>query len=287
VARLEFDLPPAATWHPLVAAALAEDVGPGDVTTLALVPAGDAGSARLEAREPALLCGLPVAREVFARCGAELECHSKDGAQMAAGEVVATVRGPVRAILTGERTALNFVQRLAGVATLTARFAEAVAGTGVRILDTRKTTPGWRALEKYAVRCGGGQNHRVGLFDGIMIKDNHIAAVGSIKAAVEQARERARAGLQVQVEVETLEQARAALEAGADVLMVDNQPVERICEFVALVGGRVPVEATGGVNLENVRAVAQTGVDRISIGALTHSAGAIDLALEWNDGSRS
>jgi nicotinate-nucleotide pyrophosphorylase (carboxylating) len=280
-------MPPPSTWQPLVEAALAEDVGAGDATSRALIPATALGSARIEAREPLRLCGLALAEEVFARCGAQLEPRSRDGAAVEAGESVATVGGSARAILAGERTALNFLQHLSGVATLTARFCAAVAGTGALVLDTRKTTPGLRVLEKYAVRCGGGTNHRHGLYDGILIKDNHIAALGSVKAAVERARERGAVGLAVQVEVESLEQARAALEAGADALLVDNQSPPAIAEIVGLVAGRVPVEATGGVTLETIRGIAETGVERISAGALTHSASAVDLALEWTERSAS
>jgi nicotinate-nucleotide pyrophosphorylase (carboxylating) len=212
---------------------------------------------------------------------------STDGADAEPGDVVATVRGPARAILAGERTALNFLQRLSGIATLTRRFCAAASESGALILDTRKTTPGWRLIEKYAVRCGGGTNHRSGLYDGILIKDNHIAAVGSVKAAVERARGRGPLGLAVQVEIESLEQARAALEAGADALLVDNLPPPRIAEIVGLVAGRVPVEASGGITLETVGEIARTGVDRISVGALTHSARAVDIALEWTERSGS
>jgi nicotinate-nucleotide pyrophosphorylase (carboxylating) len=283
----DLEMPPASSWHPLVEAALAEDIGPGDATSRALIDLGSRGVARLEAREALRVCGLELAAEVFRRCGASLDRDSTDGADVEAGQVVATVRGPVRALLTGERTALNFLQRLSGVATLTRCFCDAIAGSRARILDTRKTTPGWRLLEKYAVRCGGGTNHRTGLYDGILIKDNHIGALGSVKAAVERARRRGPLGLAVEVEVESLEQARAALEAGADALLVDNQPPSRIAEIVGLVAGRVPVEASGGVTLETVREIAQTGVDRISVGALTHSARAVDLALEWTERSLS
>jgi nicotinate-nucleotide pyrophosphorylase (carboxylating) len=281
----DLQMPPASTWHPLVSAALAEDVGSGDATSRALVEPTAIGAARVEARERLRLCGLEVAAEVFGRCGATLEPRSEDGSDVEAGQVVAAVRGPARAILEAERTALNFLQRLSGIATLTRSFCAAAADTGAVILDTRKTTPGLRLLEKYAVRCGGGVNHRTGLYDGLLIKDNHIAALGSVKAAVERARRRGPIGLAVQVEVESLEQARAALEAGADALLVDNQPPPRLVEIVGLVAGRIPVEASGGVTLETVREIARTGVDRISAGALTHSATAVDLALEWTERS--
>jgi nicotinate-nucleotide pyrophosphorylase (carboxylating) len=270
-----------------VQAALDEDLGPGDATSEALIPPDLVGSARLEAREDLVLCGLPLAAEVFARCGATLAALVADGARVEAGTNVARVTGPARAILAGERTALNFVQHLSGIATFTRAFCRAVADSGAAIVDTRKTTPGWRTLEKYAVRCGGGVNHRVGLFDGILIKDNHVAAVGSVADAVKRARQAGASGLRIQVEVESLGDARAALEAGADALLIDNQPPQATREIVALVAGRLPCEATGGVTLDNVAQVARTGVDRISIGALTHSAPAADLALEWDATSGS
>jgi nicotinate-nucleotide pyrophosphorylase (carboxylating) len=223
-----------------------------------------------------------MAAEVFEQLGVRFEARAQDGCGVEAGVVLAEVTGPARAVLTAERTALNFLQRLSGIASVTRRFCDAVSGTAARIVDTRKTAPGWRALDKYAVRCGGGLNHRMGLYDGVLLKDNHIAALGSVAAAVKRARERAPAALRIQVEVESLEAARAALGAGAELLLVDNQPVEVIAEIVGWVRGRIPVEATGGVNLSNVAAIARTGVDRISIGALTHSAPAADVALEWN-----
>lgn len=198
-----------------------------------------------------------------------------------AGQPLASLAGPARGILSAERTALNFLQHLSGIATLTERFCNAVRGHRAVIVDTRKTTPGWRSLEKYAVSCGGGVNHRMGLYDGILIKDNHIAVVGSAAAAVKEARSRAPAGLRVQCEVESPDQAREAVEAGADMLLIDNQGPEATAEIVALVAGRVPLEASGGITLENVAEVAATGVDRISIGALTHSAPAVDISLEW------
>lgn len=275
-------LPPRSTWIGLVEAALAEDVGPGDATTLALIPSRQTSSASIHARESAVIAGLPVAAVVFERCEVELRPGVADGDEVAAGAEVATVRGPARGILTGERIALNFLQRLTGVATLTRRYVRAVEGTAATVLDTRKTTPGWRALEKYAVRCGGGTNHRSGLFDGILIKDNHIAAVGAVGDAVKRARERAPAGLRIEIEVESLDQAREALEAGADTLLVDNRTPREIAEIVEWVAGRVPIEASGGVDLDSIAEIARTGVDRISVGALTHSARAIDIGLEWN-----
>ena len=268
-------------------AALAEDIGPGDATARALLPDEMPGRARIEARQELVVCGLEVAREVFARRGVQIDVRGSDGARAAPGEVLAYVHGPAVEILAGERTALNFLQRLSGVATHTSRHVECVRGTRARVVDTRKTTPGWRALEKYAVRCGGGDNHRMGLYDGILIKDNHIAALGSVGEAVKRARERAPFGLRVQVEVESVDAARDAIAAGAHALLVDNQPPAVIRQVVELAGGRVEVEASGGVTLANLAAIAACGVDRISIGALTHSAPAVDLALEWEGISSS
>jgi len=279
-------LPPLECWEWLVDAALREDIGSGDATSQALLGAGEIGSASVVARQPLVIAGLPLAQTVFERCFVRFEYRVEDGMKVDAGAELGRVTGLAAAILTAERTALNFLQRLCGVATYTARFTAAIAGTRARICDTRKTTPGWRVLEKYAVRCGGGVNHRMGLFDGILIKDNHIASVGSIKCAVTRAREHAPFGLRVQVEVESLADAREAVDAGADALLADNQTPEALTEIVRWIAGRVPVEATGGVTLDNVRAYAETGVDRISIGALTHSAPAADLSLEWDAASK-
>jgi nicotinate-nucleotide pyrophosphorylase (carboxylating) len=274
-------LPPRATWLWLVEAALAEDLGPGDATSLALLSPDERGNAVLEARAEIVVCGLEVAREAFAQRGVTCELVARDGDAAGAGEPLMHVRGPALGILEAERTALNFVQRLSGIATHTRRFRLAVRGTHAEIVDTRKTTPGWRSLEKYAVRCGGGRNHRLGLFDGILIKDNHIAAVGSVGRAVSLARERGSRHLRIRAEVESLSQAREALDAGADALLVDNQPPDVIAAIVAAAKGRAIVEASGGVTLETVAAIARTGVDEISVGALTHSAPAADVALEW------
>jgi nicotinate-nucleotide pyrophosphorylase (carboxylating) len=280
-------LPPRQSFEWLVERALEEDVGPGDVTAAALIPPELAGRAVLEAREPLVVAGLPIAAEVFRRMGARLDALATEGACVGAGALLGRVHGPAANILSAERTALNFLQRLCGIATHTARFVAAVRGTGARIVDTRKTTPGWRALEKYAVRCGGGTNHRMGLYDGVLIKDNHIAACGSVGDAVKRARERGPAGLRIQVEVTSLGSAREALAAGAELLLVDNQPPAVIAAIVADVAGRVPIEASGGVRLETVAEIAHAGVDRISIGALTHSAPAADIALEWSAPSAS
>ena len=271
-------------YVPLVEAALAEDIGDGDVTTSALVPEGAVATAVMFAREPLVMAGVELAMAVFQQVDQRIEFGIEvfDGQQAALGQTLVRVQGPARALLIAERTALNFIQRLAGVATLTAQFVEEVAGTGVTILDTRKTTPGWRALEKYAVACGGGSNHRIGLFDQVMIKDNHLVALdGDIVQAVALARE-ASPGLKIEVEVDTLEQVRAALQARADIILLDNMEVEELRASVELINSCTKTEASGGVTLETVREIAETGVDFISIGALTHSAPSVDIALEFD-----
>ncbi|MEC9080605.1 MAG: carboxylating nicotinate-nucleotide diphosphorylase [Verrucomicrobiota bacterium] len=271
-------------YVPLVEAALAEDIGDGDATTLALVPEGAVATGVMLAREPLVMAGVELAMAVFQQVDQRIEFGIEifDGQQAALGQTLVRVQGPARALLIAERTALNFIQRLAGVATLTAQFVEEVAGTGVTILDTRKTTPGWRALEKYAVACGGGSNHRIGLFDQVMIKDNHLVALdGDIVQAVALARE-ASPGLEIEVEVDTLEQVRAALQAHADIILLDNMEVEELRASVELINSCAKTEASGGVTLETVREIAETGVDFISIGALTHSAPSVDIALEFD-----
>ena len=261
-------------------AALAEDLGDGDVTTEATVDADATGSADLVVREPGVVCGLSVAEAVFRAVDSELRFERlvEEGASVAAGTAVARVAGPERAILTGERTALNFLARLSGIATLTRRYVDAVEGTGAAILDTRKTTPGLRALEKHAVATGGGRNHRFGLDDGVLVKDNHLRAAGSVASAVE--RLRAATPLPIEVECDTLEQVSEALAAGAEAVLLDNMSPDQLRAAVALARGRARLEASGGVTLENVRAVAETGVDEISVGALTHSARSLDVSLE-------
>ncbi len=275
-------LPLAPTWLPLVELALREDLGSGDVTSNLLIEADRAGRARIEARVPLIVCGLEVARRVFRELDPALRFESlrEDGERVAAGSALARVEGPLRSLLAGERTALNFLGRLCGIATFTRRFVDAVAGTPARIVDTRKTLPGWRTLDKYAASVGGARNHRIGLFDGILIKDNHIAAAGGVVQAVTAARAGAPAGLRIQVEVESLAAAREALESGADFLLLDNRSPDELRAIAAAVGGRALLEASGGITLENVRSVAETGVRRISIGALTHSAPGADVALE-------
>jgi nicotinate-nucleotide pyrophosphorylase (carboxylating) len=275
-------IPPSRSWQHLVELALEEDIGPGDATTPLVVEAGRAGHARIEAREDLVACGLPVAAEVFLAVDPEIDVRAlaEEGASIRAGDPLAEIHGELRSILAAERTALNFLYRLCGVATWTRRFVDAVDGTGARIVDTRKTLPGWRVLDKYAVAAGGGVNHRVGLYDGILLKDNHVALAGGVSAAVKTARAAAPANLRVQVEVESEDDAVAAVEAGADFLLLDNRTAEELRSIVARVGEAATLEASGGVNLANVREIAQTGVHRISIGALTHSAPGVDVALE-------
>ena len=270
-----------------VAEALAEDLGLcGDLTAQFFLPADARGRAALVARAPGVLAGLPLAEEVFLQVdrGVEFIPKRQDGAAVEKGVVVAEVAGPVRSLVTAERTALNYLQRLSGVATLTRRFVEAIAGTGAAILDTRKTTPGWRQLEKHAVRCGGGTNHRMGLYDAVMVKDNHLAC-GLTGDALQNAIGRLKAGhpgVWVEVEADTLVQVRKFLDLeGVDRILLDNMSLDDLRAAVALAGGRVPLEASGGVNLATVRAIASTGVDFVSVGALTHSATALDLAMDF------
>ena len=273
-------------YLPLVQAALAEDIGDGDATTMALVPEDAIATAAMIAREPLVMAGADLALAVFQQMDERVEFGIEifDGQQAALGQALLRVQGPSRALLTAERTTLNFIQRLAGVATLTARFVEQIADTGAQILDTRKTTPGWRALEKYAVTCGGGKNHRLGLYDQVMIKDNHFAALdGDIAKAVALARE-ASPGLKIEVEADTAEQAQVAADAGADVILLDNMSCEELRDAIAQIDGRAKTEASGGVTLETVREIAETGVDFISVGALTHSAPSVDIALDFDAG---
>jgi nicotinate-nucleotide pyrophosphorylase (carboxylating) len=255
---------------------LAEDVGDGDLTTIAVIDEYATCCARILVKEAGVVCGLAVAAEIFDRLGASLEPLAADGNQVEAGPI-ARVEGLARGVLAGERLALNVLGRLSGIATITRRYVDAVAGTRAGILDTRKTTPGLRALEKHAVACGGGQNHRLGLYDGVLIKDNHLRLAGSLGEAVSRAKE---TGVPVEVECDTLEQVRQALAAEAERILLDNMTLEELREAVALTRGRARLEASGGVTLETVRAIAATGVDFISVGALTHSARALDVSLE-------
>ncbi|MDX2257349.1 MAG: carboxylating nicotinate-nucleotide diphosphorylase [Hyphomicrobiaceae bacterium] len=267
-----------------VAAALAEDVGlAGDLTTNATIPPDARSSVVIVARHAGVVSGLDLATAAFRALdpAIALERAVADGDHVDTGVVLARIEGATRAILTGERVALNFLGRLSGIATLTRAYVDAVAGTRAAIADTRKTTPGLRAFEKYAVRCGGGVNHRFGLFDAILIKDNHIAAAGSLTAAVTAARAHAGHLVKVEVEVDTLDQLEAALRLPVDVVLLDNMAPSMLREAVAMAGGRVLLEASGGVSLATVRAIAETGVDLISVGALTHSAPVLDLGLDY------
>lgn len=268
------------TVERVVWAALAEDVGSGDVTTDATVDADAVADATIVVREPGVACGLAVAETVFRSLEEDVvfERLVADGHLLGEPGPIARVSGPARPILTGERVALNFLGRLSGIATLTREYVDAVAGTGVAILDTRKTTPGLRELEKHAVAAGGGRNHRYGLFDAVLVKDNHIRAAGSISEAVSRAR--AATDLAIEVECDTLEQVSEALHARVDAILLDNMTPAKLREAVALARGRARLEASGGITLDTVRAVAETGIDEISIGALTHSARSLDVSLE-------
>jgi nicotinate-nucleotide pyrophosphorylase (carboxylating) len=264
---------------PVVRAALAEDVGSGDVTTESVVPVTARCRASLVFQEPGVVCGIAAVRAVFGTLDPDVtvEALLDEGTRVTDLRApVAAIEGPARAVLTGERTALNLFGRLCGIATLTARYVDLVAGTGAEILDTRKTTPGLRALEKYAVRCGGGTNHRFGLHDAVLVKENHVRVAGGIAAAVAAARN----GRPVEVEAETLDEVAEALEAGAERILLDNMTPEQVRRAVELVGGRAELEASGGISLATVRAYAETGVDFVSVGALTHSARSLDVSLE-------
>lgn len=278
-------LPPAEV-SVAVARALAEDLPWGDLTSDNLIPADQRGVGRIEARVEGVLAGLPVAAEVFRQVDRSLQFEPlvAEGARLAPGQVVAWIRGPLGSLLKGERTALNFLQRLSGIATATDRYVRAVEGTRARIVDTRKTTPGLRLLEKHAIRVGGGRNHRFCLSDAVMLKDNHLAALRlrgvDLVGAVRELRDQLPHTATIEVEVESFDQLREALAAGADTIMLDNLSVPEMAEAVRIVGRRALLEASGGITLDTVRAIAETGVDLISVGALTHSVRALDLALE-------
>ena len=274
-------LPPREIIAAQVRAALAEDVGTGD-RTAALIPADAIGRAHVLSREAAVLSGTPWVDEVFRQIDPRvaIEWLAHDGDTIAPNQTLCRLNGPARSLLTGERAALNFLQTLSGTATLARRWADAVAGTGARILDTRKTIPGLRLAQKYAVTCGGCHNHRIGLYDAVLIKENHIAAAGSVTAALHAAVASA-AGLEIEIEVETLEQLREALAAGARRILLDNFPLERLREAVAIAAGRARLEASGGATLDTVRAIAETGVDDISVGALTKDVRAVDLSMRF------
>ena len=268
------------TVERIVLAALAEDIGAGDVTTDATVPADAVGVADLLVKEAGVVCGVRVAETTFRALDPDIrfEALASDGDVVDPPAVVARISGSERAILTGERVALNFLGRLSGIATLTRRYVDAIEGTDASVLDTRKTTPGLRELEKYAVACGGGRNHRFGLDDAVLVKDNHLRAAGSVSAAVELVR--AATALPIEVECDTLDQVAEALAVGVDAILLDNMSLDQLREAVDLTGGRARLEASGGVTLDTIRAIAETGVDEISVGALTHSARSLDVSLE-------
>ncbi|MBA3850361.1 MAG: nicotinate-nucleotide diphosphorylase (carboxylating) [Opitutus sp.] len=269
----------------LITLALAEDAVKHDVTSRAILPRAHRSRAFIDAKQDLVVCGLALAAEVFRRVDRRLRVRAlvRDGACVRRGTDVLRVEGPTASLLAAERTALNFLQRLSGIATQTRRYVEAVRGTGVQIVDTRKTTPGWRALEKYAVRTGGGHNHRMSLRDLVLIKDNHIAAAGSLAAAVKRCRRAAPRGMKIEVEVKTLEEVREAVAARADIILLDNMPPARIRAAVKLITGRATVEVSGGVHFATLRRFALPGVDLISIGALTHSVPAADLSLDLRE----
>ena len=263
-----------------IEAVIAEDLGSGDRTSQATVSAEEPLTAAMVARESLVVAGLPLAVEVFRHFDpdAEIDIHATDGSAAAAGDALLTISGHARAVLAAERPALNIVQHLSGIATLTRAYVEAIAGTGAVLLDTRKTVPGLRRLAKYATRLGGAQNHRMGLYDAVLIKDNHIAASGGIVQAIAKARAAGEA--QIEVECDMLDQARAAVAAGADRLLLDNMTTDELRRAGLEVDGRIPLEASGGVTLENIRAIAETGVDYISVGRITQSAPAVDIGLD-------
>jgi len=266
----------------VVDAALAEDIGQGDLTTRATVPAGAQLKAVVAARQQMIVCGMPVVEKVISRLvpDADLVIEIGDGRLVEDGAVLARIEGAAEGVLTAERTALNILQFLSGIATITHSYVKAIEGTGATLLDTRKTVPGLRNLSKYAVRCGGGTNHRMRLDDGILIKDNHVAVAGGIDVAVRQAKAADLGGVKVQAECDTLDQVREAFEAGADSLLLDNMEPERLRQAVRFIDGRIPLEASGGVSLETIRSIAETGVDFISVGAITQRAPAIDIGLD-------
>jgi len=265
----------------IVRTALEEDIGLGDVTTEVTVDPETIARAELVAKEDFCLAGIDVAAAVFRTLDPEVAFEKllEDGRKVRRGEVLAWIKGRAAVLLQGERVALNLLQRMCGIATLTTSYVERVAGTDAVIVDTRKTVPGLRALDKYAVRMGGGRNHRIGLFDGVLIKENHISAAGGITAAIERAREKLPHTLKIEIETRNLDEVQEALTAGADIIMLDNMTLEEMRQGVDLIGERALVEASGGVNLDSVRDIAETGVNIISVGALTHSVSAADISL--------
>ncbi len=277
--RPELDLDDA---RRVIAAALAEDVGPGDLTSEVVIPFDLAFTGVMRAREAMVAAGLPVAAEVFRMVvpDARFTARAADGDALESGAVLAEIEGPAGGLLTAERTALNLLQLLSGIATETRRYVERIAGTGCTLLDTRKTIPGLRRLSKYATRCGGARNHRMGLYDGVLIKDNHLAVCGGVAAAVGRAKA---AGLpHIEVECDTLAQVAEAVEAGADIVLLDNMTPDLLRRAVAVVAGRAMTEASGGVTLDTIRAIAETGIDFVSVGRITQSAPAVDIGLDWS-----
>ena len=267
----------------LLLTALREDIGTGDVTTISCVPADAVSTGIFKAKEPGVICGLPIVKRVFELLDKEVVITPliSDGNQVKAGDTVAEIKGPSRSILTGERTALNILQHMSGVATRTAEAVASVSGTKTKIVDTRKTLPCLRVLDKYAVRCGGGSNHRLNLSDGILIKDNHISAAGGITNAVTLARNNCPQTLKIEVETESLPQIEEALKAGADIIMLDNMTLDAMAKAVKFIDGRALTEASGNMGERDLKAVAETGVNFISIGALTHSVKALDISLKF------
>ena len=265
----------------LIEMAFAEDIGLGDITTDYLIPPDAAGKGRIIAKEDLILAGLDVARQVFLRLDPLVQLYSdyRDGDEIIKGDSVLYIEGSLRALLTGERLALNFLQRLSGIATHVRSYVNILKPYGVRLLDTRKTAPGWRMLEKYAVRMGGGFNHRMGLFDGVLIKDNHIAACKGIRQAITAARRMVSHFIKIEIEVSDIAGVREALECGADIIMLDNMDIPHIREAVSIIQGIAMVEASGGATLKTIADLAETGVDMISVGALTHSSRAVDLSM--------
>lgn len=272
----------AAEVERVIDAALAEDVGSGDITSLSVIPAETVFSCVMAAREPIVLAGLPLAERVFAKVVPEAGFTplAKDGDLIGKGGLIARVVGPARGLLTAERTALNLLQHLSGIATLTRKYVDKIVGTKAKLLDTRKTIPGLRAVAKYASRVGGAKNHRMGLYDGVLIKDNHVAVAGSVTEAVRRAKADQRP--MIEVECDTLEQVGEALAAGADIILLDNMSPAMLAQAVDMAKGRVPLEASGGVNLDTIRAIAESGVDFISVGRITQSAPAVDIGLDWH-----
>jgi len=276
--RLELDMEQV---ERIVETALKEDVGSGDLTTNTVCPEGESCRAVIKAKQKGVIAGLPIAKRVFQELDLTVVCVDNigDGEAVKAGDVVSEIIGPARAILTGERLALNIIQRLSGIATLTSKYVKAVEGLSVKILDTRKTAPGLRVLDKYAVTAGGGYNHRFGLYDGILIKDNHIKIAGGISYAVEAVKKKYKHKYKIEVETSNMEEVKEALIAGADIIMLDNMNTEQMKRAVDMIAGSALTEASGGVTLRTVREIAETGVNFISVGSLTHSAPALDVGL--------